>query len=129
VATDESSVQDPDSTDELVLEEPGEFTVDEVLEVFGRSTPQQVEAAKELEREGKDRAGISGWTPPAPEQSAGDEPRFTRERLLSREGEQIAGHPHTVIAGALYDEQGEDFTRAEIQAKAEAFLNRPVGEA
>jgi len=62
-------------------------------------------------------------------EDAPDEPRFSRERLLSREGEQIAGYPHTVIAGALHGADADEFTREEIQAKAEAFLKRPVEEA
>lgn len=131
MASGESSVQDPDATDQLVLEDPDAFTVDEVVEVFARSTPEQMSDTKHLESEGRGRVGIMSWEPPAPDTStASAEPFFTRERLLGRDGERIAGYPHVVIAGAIHgDAEDCEYTRSAIAEQCEAFLARPVEEA
>jgi hypothetical protein len=62
----------------------------------------------------------------AEEQSARHEPRFSRERVLGPEGEQIAGHPVYVIAGALHGDDSDEFTRAQLERKISDFLQRPV---
>lgn len=77
-------------------------------------------------------AAVAESTPTAAEkkaaaaQSSQTEPRFTRERLLSSEGENIAGYPSYVIAGALAGDDTAEFTRAQIKKKVETFLARPV---
>jgi hypothetical protein len=57
-----------------------------------------------------------------------DEPRFALGRLLDlTEGEKITGLPYPVIVGALADaDPGSELTRADVEARAQAFLNRTV---
>jgi hypothetical protein len=57
-----------------------------------------------------------------------DEPAFPLSRLLDQaEAEAITGIPYPVLAGALASEDpGAQLTRSEVEAKAQAFLKRPV---
>lgn len=115
-------------TDEQVLADPGDYTVDEVIDVFSRSTPEQVAAAQGLERDGRNRKGVVEYTAPALEPSADpDAPRFARERLLDpNEGEAIVGAKYSHIVGALHGDNGADFTVDEVRAKIDVLMNRPV---
>lgn len=112
-------------TDEDIRSDPGAATVDEVLAVFGRTAPEDIEAVKELEAEGQARKGILGYAPPAPEPEPVD-PLFSRERLLGADGPLICGEPHHVIAGALHGDDGYAFTRQQVQDKVTAFYGREV---
>lgn len=115
-----------DTTDDLVREDPGAFTVEEVTDAFSRSSSEEVEATKALERAGKNRKGITNWEPPAPE-PVDEEPRYERGRVLDpAEGPRIVGEPYHVIVGALDGDNSEDFTRSEVQAKVSAFRGRTV---
>lgn len=113
-------------TDDQVLADPGDFNVAEVVEVFARSSAEEVADAKAIESEGKNRTGIMEWAPPtenAPQAPA--EGRFSRDRVLSRdEGPRITGYPYHVIAGALAGDDRADFSREEIAAKVERFVHR-----
>ena len=51
------------------LDNPGTYKVPEVLEAFASATPEQVAATQDLERDGRERAGILNYEPPAPETS------------------------------------------------------------
>lgn len=111
-------------TDEQVLADPSAYTVDQVLDVFRRSTPGQVDAAKELEADGKARASIADYLPPPPEPDPIEE-RYSRDRIIDREeGPRIAGVKHPVIVGALDGNDNETFTRTELSALVDAFTNR-----
>lgn len=61
----------------------------------------------------------------AKREAAQREPRFERSRLVDpNEGQAITGHPAHVVAGALHDVEGEEFTRAEVGGLIDAFLGR-----
>lgn len=57
---------------------------------------------------------------------ADEAPRFSRERLLSREGQQITGHPVHVLEAALRDDDRAEFTRSEVKVLADDFLKAKV---
>lgn len=65
---EEVSDSEMPKTDERVLANPGNYTVDEVTEVFERSSDEDVKAAQRVEKkDGKDRKAIAEWTRPEPE--------------------------------------------------------------
>lgn len=117
-------------TDEQVLADPGDYTVDEVLDAFSRSTPLQIADAKELEADGAGRKGISEFEPRPPAPPAPPDPAqqvFSRERLLDRvEGPSITGQSHPTIVGALHGEDGSEFTRAQVEKLVSSFHKREV---
>lgn len=119
-----------DVTTDEVLGDPGEHTVEDVLAAFADATPEQIEAAKELEAAGKGRKTIAEYAPPrAPEPQEhpeAEEPRFSRERILSEEGPGITGRSMSEIAGALHDSPGEDFTRSEVDKLVQRFYDRDL---
>lgn len=120
--------------DERVLADPGAFSVEQVLEAFGRAEPGQITDAKALEASetGKQRAGILEYSPPPAEP---EEPRFDRDRVLDpSEGPRIVGHieqlgraaTYPEIVGALYGDDAETFTPSEVAAKVIEFRGRPA---
>lgn len=112
-----------ETTDEQVLADPGAHTVEQVLAAFGGATPEQIAETQALEADGKGRAGIADYKLPV----ADDETRYPRERIFDvMEGPRITGLPYPVIVGALDGDDGGEFTRTEVRAKAEAFRSRTV---
>ncbi len=53
------------------LDHPGTFKVTEVLEALADATPEQIAATIALEADGKNRAGITSYEPPAPDPAEG----------------------------------------------------------
>lgn len=53
-------------------------------------------------------------------------PRMSRERLLTSDAEGFTGYQPFIVAGALHDVEGDDFTAAEVKALCEAWLQREV---
>lgn len=121
------SAQDQETapTDEQLLADPELGTVEQIIEVFARSTPDQVAAAKDVETQTKARVGVLDWAAPAPPpaSAAADEALFSRERLLSADGELITGHPLAVIAGALHGDDSPTLTATDLGNKIDAFLS------
>lgn len=115
---------DSETHDEQILADPSSHTVEEVTSVFARSATEDVEGAKALEADGQTRKGITGWEPPKPKPAG--PPTFSRERLLGGDGPMIAGQPPYVIAGALHEVDGDEFTRDQIEQHVDDFLNHPV---
>lgn len=117
-------------TDAQVLANPGDFTVEEVLATFSRSSQEQIDDAKAVEAAGGGRKGIAEFEPRPPAPPEPPDPAkqvFSRERLLDRvEGPRITGHPHPTLVGALYEDDGAEFTRAQVEKKVAAFLDRDV---
>lgn len=112
-----------DPTQTEILADPSAFTVEQVLAAFEDATPTQVAEAQALEADGKNRSGITNFKLPV----ADDEPRFARDRILSRsEGPRITGLPYPLIVGALDGDDADEFTRTEVQAKADAFRSRTI---
>lgn len=122
------AVQDQETapTDEQLLADPSMGTVEQVVEVLARSTPDQIEAVKDLEHDGKARVGVLDWSPPAPPAAAAapasDDAVFSRERLLGPDGDLITGHPSGVIAGALAGNDSDQFTATQVGNMIDEFL-------
>jgi hypothetical protein len=55
----------------------------------------------------------------------GDDDVFSRERLLARDGEIIAGAERHIIVAALYNDDREEFTRADVRALIDEYMKRP----
>jgi hypothetical protein len=113
-------------TDGDILADPSAFTVEEVTEAFARASDDDVDMAKALEEQGKNRAGIANWERPTSDEPAPDQVVFTRERLLSSEAQAITGVPSWVLVGALHGDDSAEFTREQIDEKVQAFLAREV---
>lgn len=117
-------------TDEQVLSDPGEHTVDEVVGVFGRASAEQIDGAKALEAAGQGRKGILEYEPKPPPAAEPYDPtkeEFSRERLLGSEGSAITGHRRATIVGALHGDEADTYTRDEVLKRIDEFLKRPVG--
>jgi hypothetical protein len=112
-----------DPTDAEILAAPSDYTVEQVTAAFADATPEQIAEAQALERAGKNRSTITGYSLPV----ADEEPSFARERILSPvEGPAITGIPYPVIAGALAGDDASQFTRTEVRARAGTFLGTTV---
>lgn len=59
--------------------------------------------------------------------AAPEEPKFSKARLLTADGEVVTGYPAHYLAGALYDANDNDeFTAAQAQKRVENWLAAPV---
>lgn len=119
--------------DKQVLADPGAFTVEQVLEAFGRAEIGQIADAKAIEGSdtGKKRAGVLEYSPPPPPP---EEPRLDRDRVLNpTEGPVFVGTIEQLgravtypdIVGALEGDEADEYTAAEVAAKVIDFLGRP----